>query len=111
MEELKNTRGKDGRRAFAIPMELSSRDPEWRALDRIPFSKWLTDHGFTAPTLHWLANYATRDDYGMDYDQTSAWAGLHYFACRTGEAANAASGRRRSRQFTARTCSRHPTRW
>ncbi|MER2506463.1 MAG: FAD-dependent oxidoreductase, partial [Azonexus sp.] len=91
MEELKNTRGKDGRRAFAIPMELSSRDPEWRALDRIPFSKWLTDHGFTAPTLHWLANYATRDDYGMDYDQTSAWAGLHYFACRTGEAANAAS--------------------
>ena len=91
VEELKETRGRDGRRAFAIPMELSSRDPEWRALDRISFSRWLTENGFTAPTLHWLANYATRDDYGMAYDQTSAWAGLHYFACRTGEAANAAS--------------------
>ena len=91
MDELKNARGRDGRRAFAIPMEFSSRDPEWLALDRIPFSKWLTDNGFTAPTLHWLANYATRDDYGAAHDQTSAWAGLHYFACRSGEGANAAS--------------------
>jgi len=91
MEELKNARGKDGRRAFAIPMELSSRDPEWRALDRVPFSRWLSDNNFTAPSLHWLANYATRDDYGTAYDQTSAWAGLHYFACRNGEAANAAN--------------------
>ena len=91
MEELKNARGRDGRRAFAIPMELSSRDPGWRALDRITFSKWLTENGFTAPSLHWLANYATRDDYGTAHDQTSAWAGLHYFACRNGEAANAAS--------------------
>ena len=91
MEEFKLARGKDGRRAFAIPMELSSRDPEWRALDRIPFSQWLNDQGFTAPTLHWLANYACRDDYGTAYTQVSAWAGLHYFACRNGLAANAAA--------------------
>ena len=91
MEELKEARGRDGRRAFAIPMELSSRDPEWLALDRVSFSDWLNANGFTAPSLHWLANYATRDDYGTAHDQTSAWAGLHYFACRTGEAANAAS--------------------
>jgi monoamine oxidase len=91
MEELKGARGQDGRRVFAIPMELSSRDPEWRALDRISFDRWLTDNGFTAPSLHWLANYATRDDYGTAHEQTSAWAGLHYFACRGGEAANAAS--------------------
>ncbi len=90
MEELKEARGRDGRRAFAIPMELSSRDPEWLALDRVSFSDWLNANGFTAPSLHWLANYATRDDYGTAHDQTSAWAGLHYFACRTGEAANAA---------------------
>ncbi len=90
MEELKEARGNDGRRAFAIPMELSSRDPGWQALDRISFSRWLTENGFTAPSLHWLANYATRDDYGTAHDQTSAWAGLHYFACRSGEAANAA---------------------
>ena len=91
MEELKNMRGRDGRRVFAIPMEFSSRDPEWLALDRITFSRWLNDNDFTAPSLHWLANYATRDDYGTACDQTSAWAGLHYFACRNGEAANAAN--------------------
>jgi phytoene dehydrogenase-like protein len=91
MEELKWALGKDGRRVFAIPMERSSRDPEWLALDRIPFRQWLLDNGFTAPTLHWLANYATTDDFGTAYGETSAWAGLHYFACRNGEAANAAS--------------------
>lgn len=90
MEELKRARGRDGRRAFAIPMALSSRDADWRALDKLSFRQWLLDNGFTAPTLHWLANYACRDDYGTDYAQTSAWAGLHYFACRNGEAANAA---------------------
>ncbi|MBS1130051.1 MAG: Twin-arginine translocation pathway signal [Proteobacteria bacterium] len=91
MEELKQARGRDGRRLFAIPMALSSADPEWRTLDRITFRQWLNDNGFTAPTLHWLANYACRDDYGTAYDQVSAWAGLHYFACRNGEAANAAA--------------------
>ncbi|WP_153146840.1 NAD(P)/FAD-dependent oxidoreductase [Dechloromonas sp. H13] len=90
MEELKVARGRDGRRAFAMPMELSSRDPEWLALDRISFRQWLSANGFDAPSLHWLANYATRDDYGTAHDHTSAWAGLHYFACRDGEAANAA---------------------
>ncbi len=91
MAELKQARGRDGRRAFAIPMALSSQDSDWRALDRLSFRQWLLGNGFTAPTLHWLAHYACRDDYGMDYAQTSAWAGLHYFACRNGEAANASS--------------------
>ncbi len=91
MDELKRLRGRDGRRVFALPMALSSADAEWRALDRLSFRQWLLDNGFTAPTLHWLANYACRDDYGCDYAQTSAWAGLHYFACRNGEAGNAAS--------------------
>lgn len=91
MEELKHRRGRDGRRLFALPMELSSRDPEWLALDRISFRQWLIEQGFTAPALHWLANYACRDDFGTSHDQTSAWAGLHYFACRSGEAANASS--------------------
>lgn len=90
IEELKQARGRDGRRLFALPMELSSRDPAWLALDRISFRQWLLDEGFSAPSLHWLANYACRDDYGTGHDQTSAWAGLHYFACRNGEAANAA---------------------
>jgi len=85
MEALKGAKGRDGRRVFALPMELSSRDPEWLALDKKTFRQWLLDEGFSAPTVHWLANYACRDDYGTAYDQTSAWAGLHYFACRIGE--------------------------
>ncbi|HEX6736256.1 MAG TPA: FAD-dependent oxidoreductase [Azonexus sp.] len=91
MQELKGARGRDGRKVFALPMELSSRDPAWLALDRLSFGQWLADHGFTAPTVHWLADYACRDDYGMSAGDTSAWAGLHYFACRDGEAANASA--------------------
>lgn len=90
MGQLKSARGNDGRKVFALPMEWSSRDPQWLALDRISFGQWLTEKGFTAPTVRWLAGYACRDDYGMALDDTSAWAGLHYFACRDGEAANAA---------------------
>ncbi|KAB2928770.1 MAG: FAD-dependent oxidoreductase [Dechloromonas sp.] len=89
MNELKAARGRDGRRLFALPMALSSRDPAWLALDRISFSQWLDGNGFTAPGVRWLADYACRDDYGMAAGDTSAWAGLHYFACRDGEAANA----------------------
>lgn len=91
MEFLKQARGSDGRWVFALPMAASSQDAAWLALDGISFRQWLTDNGYTAPTVHWLANYACRDDYGTAYDQTSAWAGLHYFACRRGEAANAAT--------------------
>ena len=35
MQEFQQLRGKDGRRAFAIPVEHSSRDPAILALDRI----------------------------------------------------------------------------
>lgn len=91
IEGLKSRLGNDGRRVFEIPMALSSQDPAWRALDRVSFKQWLADHGFTAASLHWLANYACRDDFGTGYGETSAWAGLHYFACRNGQAANAAS--------------------
>ncbi len=48
--------------------------------------QWLLDNGFDSPHLHWYVNYACRDDYGTDYRETSAWAGIHYFACRNGEA-------------------------
>ncbi len=91
IDELKQARDRHGRRRFALPMALSSTEADGRALDRTNFRQWLLDNGFTAPSLHWLANYACRDDYGCDYAQTSAWAGLHYFASRNGEAANAAA--------------------
>jgi hypothetical protein len=43
---------------------------------------WLRGEGHTSEAVHWLVNYACRDDYGADYRNVSAWAGIHYFACR-----------------------------
>ena len=83
--ELRQRRDAEGRRPFALPLALSSRDPEMVALDRGNMRDWLLREGYTAPGLHWLVDYACRDDYGTAAAQTSAWAGLHYFACRDGE--------------------------
>jgi hypothetical protein len=83
--ELRQRRDGAGRRPFALPVALSSRDPKTLALDRLNMRDWLLGEGYTAPGLHWLVDYACRDDYGTAAAQTSAWAGLHYFACRDGE--------------------------
>jgi monoamine oxidase len=91
MAEFREARDGQGRRAFALPAALSSPEPRWRELDRITMHRWLLDNGFDSPHLHWYVNYACRDDYGTDYREASAWAGIHYFACRNGEAANATS--------------------
>ncbi len=70
------------RRAFAIPLETSSDDAEVTALDKMTMADWLNARGFDSPRLRWLVDYACRDDYGMTLEQTSAWAGLFYFASR-----------------------------
>ncbi len=71
-----------GRKAFVIPVALGSDDAAIVALDRLTMSDWLDRNGFTSPRIRWLADYACRDDYGMTAEQTSAWAGLFYFAAR-----------------------------
>ncbi|QLG89869.1 twin-arginine translocation signal domain-containing protein [Chitinibacter bivalviorum] len=91
-QSLQHALGNDGRKVFSIPLALSSVDPAWRALDQISFATWLTQHGYTAPSLLWYLDYACRDDYGIGIAQTSAWAGLHYFTARGGEAKNASAG-------------------
>ena len=85
-------RGTDGRRAFAVPLEMSSTDEDFRKLDQISFNAWLNAAELNAPTLRWYLNYCCRDDYGRHYDEISAWAGLHYFCSRDGQAANADRG-------------------
>lgn len=92
VDQLRTQAGNDGRKVFCIPLDLSSRDPAWRALDSLTFKEWLAREGYTSPALHWYLNYCCRDDYGADYDVVSAWAGLHYFASRDGHAANAGEG-------------------
>lgn len=88
-ERMKHALGRDGKPAFAIPVDNSSADSEWRDLDRITFADYLRREGFDSPRLLWYADYCCRDDYGAVAADVSAWAGLHYFASRNGVAANA----------------------
>ncbi|MCM8596527.1 NAD(P)-binding protein [Accumulibacter sp.] len=90
VDDFRHRRDASGRRAFALPMDLSSRDAALLALDRVSMRDWLLSLGLDLPQLHWYVNHACRDDYGADSATVSAWAGIHYFACRDGEAANAA---------------------
>ena len=87
--KLRNSVGADDKRAFASPSALASRDPQFTRLDQLSFAAWLTEQGFDSPNLHWIADYATRDDFGTRAAQCSAWAGIHYFACRDGQALHA----------------------
>ncbi|MEZ6188969.1 MAG: FAD-dependent oxidoreductase [Planctomycetota bacterium] len=82
VEALSRAQGADGRRVFSLPLERSSRDPEWLALDRQSFAAWLDAEGYTRPAVRWYFDYACRDDYGCTAASTSAWAGLHYFCAR-----------------------------
>ena len=71
-----------GRRAFAIPSALASDDAEVLALDRMSMAEWMDARRWTSPRLRWLVDYACRDDYGARLADTSAWAGVFYFASR-----------------------------
>jgi hypothetical protein len=82
MADFQQRRGDDGRKAFAIPITYSARDPALLALDQFSMRDFLMQQGLDSPPLHWYVNYACRDDYGCRYDQTSAWMGIHYFASR-----------------------------
>ena len=64
---------------FTIP---SSRGKRSSPLDTMSMSTWLASNGLTAPELRWYVDYACRDDFGALARDTSAWAGVHYFAAR-----------------------------
>ncbi len=82
MERWAAWRDGRGRRAFAIPTAHASDDAEVTALDRLSMRAWMDAHGFTSRRLRWLVDYACRDDFGSTPDDTSAWAGVFYFASR-----------------------------
>ncbi|WP_031496087.1 FAD-dependent oxidoreductase [Bryobacter aggregatus] len=64
---------------WTIPHALGKIDP---VLEAQSFPSWLKANGFESPELFWYLDYSTRDDYGSSLADTSAWAGLHYFAAR-----------------------------
>lgn len=67
---------------FTIPMEPGAKPSP---LDRITMQAWLAQEKFASPYLDWYINYACRDDFGAYARDTSAWAGIHYFAARDPE--------------------------
>ena len=69
---------------FTVPMELGLSESTSH-LDKISFTEWLRDQRMESPILNWYINYCCRDDYGATTDQTSAWAGIQYFASREPE--------------------------
>ena len=81
-------RDEQGRRAFAIPVARSSPAEEVRQLDRSSMADWLDERRLSSARLRWLVDYSCRDDYGLTLRQTSAWAGLFYFAARQRTAAS-----------------------
>jgi predicted NAD/FAD-dependent oxidoreductase len=91
MDGFQRRRGADGRKAFAIPIDFSARDPDLLALDRLSMRDFLRRQELDSEPLHWHVNYACRDDYGCRYDETSAWMGIHYFASRDALARDADS--------------------
>jgi phytoene dehydrogenase-like protein len=85
IQQWTNWRDGKGRRAFATPMASASDDAEVTQLDGMSMADWLDERGLTSPRLRWLIDYSCRDDYGLRAHQTSAWAGLFYFAARRSE--------------------------
>jgi glycine/D-amino acid oxidase-like deaminating enzyme len=66
---------------FTIPMERGVRRDN--PLDKQSMAQWLDEYRLNAPALRWYIDYACRDDYGALARDTSAWAGVHYFASRS----------------------------
>ena len=92
IDGLREARGADGRKVFAIPIAFASNDPQWTALDGMTFAAWLDRERHDDPALRWYLDYCCRDDYGANATGVSAWAGLAYFAARNGQARNADRG-------------------
>lgn len=72
-----------GRKAFAVPRAHGSDDADFAALDRRSMAEWLAERGYGSPRLRWWIEYGCRDDYATSLETTSAWAALHYHACRS----------------------------
>lgn len=73
--------------AFTIPMDpgLHARGAKFASLDRLSMFDWMRQQRLGSPYLDWYVDYACRDDYGASARDTSAFAGIHYFAAREHE--------------------------
>lgn len=81
VDGLRRWRDPAGRRAFAVPRAAGA-PGALAELDRLSMADWLAGRGLRSERLRWYLEYGCRDDYGSSLAETSAWAGLHYHACR-----------------------------
>lgn len=88
MNRFRYLTGADGKEAFAIPIDRSSKDPLLTRLDQQTMYQWMEQQGYTSSYLQHYINYCCRDDYGTTIRDVSAWAGIHYFASRKGKGKN-----------------------
>lgn len=88
---MKEKTGSDHKKAFAIPLENSSKDEAFLQYDKISAYQFLEKNGYRSEFIYWYLDYCCKDDFGTGIRQTSAWAALHYFSSRTGKAANASA--------------------
>lgn len=75
---------------FAGQFQVPAGTPRRLELDAIDAATWMRERRFDSERLLWLCDYATRDDYGLKLEHTSAWAHVFYWASRldaTGESA------------------------
>ena len=49
---------------------------------KITMQEYMRKKGWDSERLDWFVNYGCRDDYACPIDEVSAWAGIHYYACR-----------------------------
>jgi hypothetical protein len=82
MRRFAGWRDAQGRRAFDLPRARGADTAELRALDRLSMADYLEKNGWRSRRLRWFVEYGCRDDFGATLAQTSAWAGIHYFASR-----------------------------
>jgi hypothetical protein len=82
MDKFSSVYGNDFKKAFTLPVSNSSQDEQFLSLDKVNFKDFLVSQGINSEFIFWYVNYATKDDYGTSYLETSAWAGIHYFASR-----------------------------
>ena len=75
-------RGQDSRRGVAMPLAYSTADARVRDLDAMTMAEYANQQGWNSARLSWLIDQACKDDYGGTAADISAWAAIHYFACR-----------------------------
>jgi len=77
-------RDEDGNPAFCFPVSMTSPADDVRELDNITMADYLRKKRLKSTVLAWYVDNRLLNEYGTDATQTSAWAGIHYWAASKG---------------------------